>query len=115
MNYYDARQRKTDKKWDYTCMNDGRIWPVGYCADAGGGHHDTAEEARECYTRYLLENRMRLDGKMDNQQLRCEICKEFTDGFAEVDHSHFTLCGEHRTREHVEKLFGTVGQITSSW
>jgi hypothetical protein len=30
MNYYAARQRK-DGKWDYTCSNDGDIWPVGYC------------------------------------------------------------------------------------
>jgi hypothetical protein len=32
VNYYRARQRK-DGKWDYTCRNDGRIWPVGYCAE----------------------------------------------------------------------------------
>lgn len=31
MNYYQARQRMTDKRWDYTRMNDGRVWPVGYC------------------------------------------------------------------------------------
>lgn len=32
MNYYDARQRGSDKRWDYTCMNDNYIWPIGYCA-----------------------------------------------------------------------------------
>ena len=82
MNYYDARQRQTDKRWDYTCQNDGRVWPVGYCA---GYHepkddgivrwrederqrviankdkyhrdgHATDEEARECYRLYLLDN-----------------------------------------------------------
>src|SRR5205807_6842276 len=35
MNYYDARERQRDGKgtgiFDYTCMNDGKIWPVGYC------------------------------------------------------------------------------------
>lgn len=31
MNYFAARQRK-DGKWDFTCMNDGHIWPVGYCS-----------------------------------------------------------------------------------
>lgn len=30
MNYYQARQR-TDGRWDFTCMNDGQIHPVGYC------------------------------------------------------------------------------------
>ena len=31
MNYYGARQKQDTKKWDYTCRNDDRIWPVGYC------------------------------------------------------------------------------------
>lgn len=31
MNYYGARQREKDGRWDYTCKNDDRIWPVGYC------------------------------------------------------------------------------------
>lgn len=37
MNYYQARElRDGDGKgiglWHYTCMNDGRIWPVGNCS-----------------------------------------------------------------------------------
>jgi hypothetical protein len=31
MNYYAARQRESDGKFDYTCHNDGRTYPVGYC------------------------------------------------------------------------------------
>lgn len=31
MNYYEARQRKADKKWDFTVMNDGHVRPMGYC------------------------------------------------------------------------------------
>jgi hypothetical protein len=30
MNYYGARQRK-EGGFDYTCMNDGHVWPIGYC------------------------------------------------------------------------------------
>lgn len=115
MNYYDARQRESDKKWDYTKMNDGKVWPVGYCGESGGGHHDDADSARECYTKYLLDKRMRLDLQSADAQHRCEICGEFTQGHAEVDHRTFTLCDAHRTREHVAALFGTVGQSTSSY
>lgn len=32
MNYYEARRRESDGKWDWTRMNDGRVWPVGFCA-----------------------------------------------------------------------------------
>lgn len=34
MNYYESRQLKGGPnagKWNYTCMNDGIIYPVGYC------------------------------------------------------------------------------------
>lgn len=81
MNYYAARQRENDKKWDYTCMNDGRTWPTGYCSrfleakvgeygytietvtrhnsfkDKYGPHyHETKKEAEDCYKEYLLDN-----------------------------------------------------------
>lgn len=31
MNYYGPRERKSDGRFDYTCQNDDRVWPVGYC------------------------------------------------------------------------------------
>lgn len=37
MNYYDAREVQdpsspNNGRWNYTCMNSGRIWKIGYCA-----------------------------------------------------------------------------------
>jgi hypothetical protein len=113
--YYQARQRTSDGRWDYTNMNDGRVWPIGYCGGEGGGHHATEMEARECYTKYLLDTRTNFDRKMQDQKLRCEVCGEFTDGVAEVGHASFVLCDQHRTREHSATLLGTVNQITSSY
>lgn len=35
MNYYDARERRANGSgtgiWEYTQMNDGYAWPIGYC------------------------------------------------------------------------------------
>ena len=31
MNYYQARQRQIDQRWDFTSMNDEVVHPVGYC------------------------------------------------------------------------------------
>jgi len=34
LNYYQSRQLKSGPdygKWHYTCMNNGQIYPVGYC------------------------------------------------------------------------------------
>lgn len=114
MNYYGARQRKDDGRWNYTCTNDGMTWPVGYCREDGG--HETEREACECYKRHLLDNRLTLDGHADDQQRRCVVtgCGQWTSEYANVDHRAFFLCDEHRTREVVEGLF-TVDKSCSSW
>lgn len=86
-----------------TCENHGVI-EVEPCPG-----HDTPEEACEHMTQYLLENRLRLDGQYADTQYHCEVCQAWTDRFAEVDGHPYTLCDEHRTREIVTGLFGTVG------
>lgn len=58
MNYYQARKRESDGRWDFTCRNDDRIWPVGYCHEyrpftgnerwmVGGAEHAAKENAKE--------------------------------------------------------------------
>lgn len=59
MNYYRARLLKgPDGKetgiWHYTCMNDGRIWPLGYCKQ-NNCQHTTPVEASNCYRKYINE------------------------------------------------------------
>jgi hypothetical protein len=88
MNYYQARQLEKDGQltgWHYTCMNDGQVWPIGYCSrfleaktmNEGGFYtqegadkhnakkdkfhgpsvlHATAAEACDCYVDYMLDN-----------------------------------------------------------
>ena len=112
MNYYAPRQKQIDKLWHYTCMNDGQIWPVGYCADSCSGHV-TEKEAREHYKRYLLEKRIEFS-KHENQQRRCKECNVYTEGYVSIDGwPKFDLCEQHQTKEIVEK-FLTVGTSMSS-
>lgn len=144
MNYYQARQRISDKRWDFTCMNDRRVWPVGYCADwteytdadyerlpglerevketllphrdkFHGHGHETAEEACRCYRQFLLDTRVRLDLTHPEYQRKCAKCGAWTNAAAEVDHEIFDLCDEHRTREVLEELFPNISSITSSY
>lgn len=115
MNYYDARELK-DGGWRYSCMNDDRIWTVGSCAEHEP--HATQDEAYECYTRYLLDNRLTLDGTISNTQHRCAHadCDEWTDRYAQIDNSQtWSLCDQHRTKDVVAELLGTVGAAVSSW
>jgi hypothetical protein len=144
MNYYGPRQRQGDKRWDYTCKNDGHTYPVGYCAPfrrwtdeelarfgfsrqmveadekLEAGHHEgghaTEGEACECYKKYLLDRYLRL-GQVDaNHQNRCEVCGEFTQLYATIpsEMKHWVLCERHNTREGVEKVFPAPSEIWSS-
>lgn len=144
MNYYGARQRESDKRWDYTSHNRrGGTHPIGYCRktdwtpemraefhmsdaewDKIQAHkekyhdegHSTADEACACYRSYLLDNDLRLDHKTRDSQHRCEVCGEWTQGFATVSHSfRWFLCDAHRNRDEVEKLMPSVHESISSY
>lgn len=135
MRHYQARQRNTDGRWDYTCG----YTPVGYChefkdpvddnplnlhwpqdqidAVRNNKHkyhtdgHATEEEACNCYKQYLLDQRFRVN-KLRDQMNRCEVCKEFSQYYAEVGNYrlHF-VCEKHANREDVGKLV----EIGESW
>lgn len=136
MNYYDAKQRLSDGRWDYTCNNrptgycrpyeeiDPQIIPVSesqleeYRATAHKHHshgHATEQEARECYREYLLDHSLSLGRKMSNQQLKCKSCGEWTQGFAEINNEIIVLCDQHNNRPTVETLFEAPGWSCSSW
>ena len=124
MNYHQPRQvdpeadRPDAGKWRYTNMNDGQVWPEGYCAQDCPGH-DTADEARQHQTEYELDN-ARFDGAWAEVWHRCEAegCEELTDRFASygpgqmVSHN---LCDAHRNRETLAVLVGVVGDHMGSY
>jgi hypothetical protein len=147
MNYYDARKRQDNQRWEYTSAN-RRLGthPVGYCAAwaacecamrapayradpdceiCGGegrvanpdycGGHDTAEEARECFTRYLLDGAREEDY---GDWTGCEVCdtptKKGMTTRPPLGNGH-ALCDEHRTPDQLRELTSTVGQITASY
>ena len=137
VNYLKARQRAVDKRFDYTQMNDKIVWPIGYCAGYreytleernafcmsdkwyeeyesrksqyhADGHVD-AEEACECYKRYLLDSSLHYG--VDTKK-KCEVCKEWTDKRTMIGgYTSFVLCETHTTRAVIASLF-TVGE---SW
>lgn len=151
MNYYGPRQHGTGKRWDYTCMRDDRIWPVGYCGgwrertrealskivsmpdveailreqeEDRKNHlakyhtkgHETAEEACACYRNYLLDHHLRLDGKFHDAKEKCAECSDWTQTFARVHGSSpIVLCESHLNRETVEKHYGPISEIISSY
>ena len=116
MNYYMARQLKVanlDGGWHYTCMNDGQIWPVGYCAEHAP--HATAAAAEECYRNYLLDKKLRLNCEHPDTQKKCQVCGTWTLARAVIDCDIFELCPAHMTRDEVAKLFPAPGTSASSW
>jgi hypothetical protein len=144
MNYYAAKQRQSDKKWDYTCRNDDFTQPVGYCGayidwtpellsrlGLPAEHpsfekqrqfrdkhhscgHETQQEAEACYREYLLDQRLKLMCEHPDAQIRCKVCNKWTTFYAEIDMNMWDLCEEHNNREEVEKLFEAPGEIWKS-
>jgi len=123
MNYHQARQidPKADRpdagKWRYTNMNDGRVWPEGYCAQGCPGH-DTPEEAEAHQREYELDH-ARFEG-LSEPWGDCEVpgCTSGrTPHFARVGPgipTHVQLCAEHLNRDGLALAFTEVGQVISS-
>lgn len=138
MNYYEPKQRTSDGRWDYTRNNRA----TGYCCEfrpfdeefvknyhisesevekhnqfsekyhADG--HETEEQACECYKQYLLDHKLRFS-KSQNEQRKCQVCKEWTQNFTELDCRIFTLCDEHNNREEISKIYSAPSWSSSSW
>jgi hypothetical protein len=123
VNYDKPRQLADKSGWHYTRLNDRRVWVIGYCCDHLDQPHATADAARECYTRYLLDHDLQLDGMsyVDTRK-RCEAvidserCEQWTEKFADFRPwgPSYTLCDAHRTREVVAVLFGQAGDSVHS-
>lgn len=118
MNYYQPRElrnKETGKGtglYHYTCMNDDRIWAVGYCRENCPGHA-TPDEAREHYRQYELDH-ARYNGAITDMQVPCEVCKAWTSQCAVVNHHSIFLCYEHLNRETLEQIY-QPGDAISSW
>jgi len=114
VNYYDARQIKDNGGWHYTSANRREgTHPVGYCAEHPG--HATADEARECFRRYLLDGQ---GEETYGDWTGCEVCdtptKRGLTTRPPLGHGH-ALCDEHRTPEKLAELTPSVGTITASY
>lgn len=110
MNYDQPRQLESGG-WHYTSRNDDRIYPVGYCADHRDAPHATEDEARACYARYMVEQRLRLDVTLGswNPCTAPSGCEVLTNRAATLGGWHlYRLCDEHRTAEVVAELYGPL-------
>lgn len=111
MNYDQARERmdkdgKPSSLFDWTTMNDGHVRAAGPCMTHTCEHH-SAEEAEKHFYDYCLDQVKEFH--LGDQQLRCEVCGEFTDGglgnqsFYMLSF-HSVLCPTHRNKERLKAL-----------
>jgi len=104
VNYYQARQRESDKRWDWTCKNDDQVWAMPPCSGHKDGH-ETAEQAVLHFFSYEAEHLTEHEIAADTQH-RCEWvstvdnqrCPNWTTKWLEARHwgGHQFLCDEHR-------------------
>lgn len=131
MNYYKPRERKdggiSSGIWHYTVENDGRVRPIGGCADGGPEHdHATPEEATECFRQWALRERLIFEGHApsphyDGAPKWCAVdgCAYDANDVARITagpyRKHFNLCAEHATREAVTELLSPASHAIASW
>lgn len=133
MNYLKPRQvdpsadRDDAGKWRYTCMNDGRVWPVGYCAKDCPGH-DTPEEANAHQRDYELDNAVFTEGPSVDEALdryRCQArandadepsqCGKLTTSVARVgSYQRISLCVDHLNRDGLATAYEGPGEVWAS-
>lgn len=77
MNYYAARQRQSDKRYDFTCQNDKRIWPVGYCS---AFRHYTPEDFQ-----FMSEEAAKREAEKLNAKYAPLAASFHTDGHASAE------------------------------
>ena len=98
MQYYQARQRKSDGRWDWTGMHDKVVTARPPCSDHEDGHA-TAEEAERHFYDYEVENLKPV--KLRDEMRRCSFpgCLDFTqDGFESRYLGLQMLCIGHCTK-----------------
>lgn len=119
MNYHQARQRKSDGRWDWSTRNDESIWTAMPCSNHEDGH-GTAEDAERHFYDYEAANLREMHTASASR------CEGLHDGDApwtdralksRLYGSLAYLCDEHRNREGWERVnpFRPGIQITASW
>lgn len=107
MNYAEARQRKSDGRWNWTTMNDGRIWTSAPCTGHDDGHV-TREEAERHFWEYELDSVRRFEIANDDAVTlqRCQICSAFTASHVRLadGYTTFMLCPDHQDRASLEQV-----------
>lgn len=100
MNYYAARQRQSDGRFDFTCRNDDQTWPVGYCrahkvwtaADFKGLYSSddqrTAEAAKLNAKYEPLAHKFHADGHATAEEAQACYCQYLLDTQLEFSKDH---------------------------
>lgn len=118
MNYYEARQRLNDGRWDWTGENDGKIFRAGPCRTHDDDHATKEETEQHYYDSEIEEARFYED---QHYRDKCEVpdCKaEMSFKCAMLRNVHrVTLCETHwnKTGLKFARPFKPGIQVISSW
>jgi hypothetical protein len=120
VNYYSARQRAHDKKWDWTCLNNKQIWKTGPCAEHEDGHATKVEAERHFYDHELKKLKEVTSGNREMHKCDAPGCGTFTH-MGLVGQHWFTdttwLCALHKVKDVVSMMhpFKEGIEIWASW
>ena len=99
------RSHQVDGGWITGTPRGAFIAPAGYCADHTEIPHVTAEDAYQCWRRYLVEQTLKLDATRAEPG-PCKICGQETNG---------TVVINWQPRDHWCPSCATVENVTRWW
>jgi len=95
------RSYEVDGGWLTGTARGAFIVPAGYCSGHPDTLHATADEAYQCYRKYLVERTLKLDGRRGAPG-PCTACGTSTDRTVVINgQPRDWWCGEHATAEDV--------------
>jgi len=97
------RSHPVDGGWLTGTPAGSYLRPSGYCGNHADSPHATADEAYQCYRKYLVEQTLRLDGRRGTPG-PCKVCGRETSRTVVINgYPRDHWCDEHATVEDVTR------------
>ena len=107
---YAPKHKKSTNRWDFTVTEDvGGTRPFGYCLEyfrAGhhDGHHDTPQNAVDCFVNFVIDNGLDYQGVLIMQKECCACGTKTMNCVTREGQLFMILCREHAKPDVVKKM-----------
>lgn len=104
---HHAARQVAGGPWLFTCLDEGRLHPIGYCSKACA--HSARDDAEQHYREYLADS-AEFGGRWAAKEYRCEVCGTWSDRYAVLASNEvFRLCPAHLNQAVLRSVIAGMG------